>query len=118
MFAWLRTKHETAEPNSAARDTVDHASAHALAFVTANVPTGLDDEDLGFLLAQGFLTAGKRSLSPGHAEVAAQALRELYPEGVPKSRTRAFTAKDGRTTSDRKAFGAPDSHSFRGEAAP
>ena len=39
--------------------------------------------------------------------------------GVCLSRRRGlYTAEDGRTTSDRKAFGAPDSHSFRGEAAP
>ena len=83
MFAWLRTERETTEPNSAARGTVGHASAHVPAFVTTNAPPGLDDENLGFLPAQGFFTAEKRSLSPGHAELAALALRELYPEGVP-----------------------------------
>ena len=86
MFAWLRTRHEATEPNSAARDTVDHTSTHVIAFVMTNAHPGPDNEDLGFLLAQGFFTAEKRFLSPGHAELASQALRELYPEGVPEAK--------------------------------
>ena len=65
---------------------MDHASAHALGFVTTNVSPGLDDEDFDFLLAQGLLVAKERSLSPGHTELASRALRELWPDGIPRFR--------------------------------
>ena len=86
VLAWFSAVRKTTEVNSVARDTVGQAPSHALRFATTQVPPGFDDEDLSSLLAQSLVAARDMPLSRGHAKLAARALRELYPDGVPESR--------------------------------
>ena len=89
VFAWLGDKREATAPGSPARGVADHTFTHVLAFVHDKhppPPPGFDDEDLGFLRAQGLPTAKMRSLAPGHAELASQVLQELYPGGTPEAK--------------------------------
>ena len=87
VFAWFSAERKTTEAGSVARGAVGNASSHALGFITTQAPPGFDDEELSSLLALSILPARDKSLSGGHVELAARALRELCPDGAPVLRT-------------------------------